>query len=172
MAFVAVVATPFVVVTSFLPKSVDQHEDILWVAGLAVGALALWTRDALRRHSMRRRGVDEDAVRELTVKYPGPPTPVLPPPPGYQPYLPGPAAPAWLLPDHVAPLAIAAGYAGLLCFVILPGPVAFVLGVLALRDLQAHPSRRGKVRAVFGLVMGFLATLVIIAVALLIALGY
>lgn len=81
MAFVAVVAAPFVLVMSFVPKSLDEHDDILTVAGLGIGALALWIRDAVRRRAIRRRGVDEDAVRELTVKYPGPPSRVPPPPP-------------------------------------------------------------------------------------------
>ena len=67
----------------------------------------------------------------------------------------------WIVPVNLSPWAVAAGYAGLFCMIILPGPIALVLGLKALRDLDAHPDRRGRGRAVFGLIAGLLATVLL-----------
>ncbi|MFN8167429.1 MAG: DUF2510 domain-containing protein [Candidatus Nanopelagicales bacterium] len=68
----------------------------------------------------------------------------------------------WLLPTGRSGLAIAAGYAGiaaLLCF--LASPVALVLGILALRELNAQSTKHGKGRAIFGIVTGALGSLLL-----------
>jgi hypothetical protein len=73
---------------------------------------------------------------------------------------------AWLIPVGRTGLSIAAGYAGivaLLCF--YTGPVALVLGILALRGLRGSPLR-GKVRAWFAVVAGVLGTGLLAAFAL------
>ena len=49
----------------------------------------------------------------------------------------------------------------------MPGPLALVLGILALRDLKLHPHKRGMGRALTGIVLGALGTLAMIAVLLL-----
>jgi len=64
-----------------------------------------------------------------------------------------------LLPVGRSGLAIAAGYAGLFAVLILPAPIALLLGVLAVRDLRRHPEKHGMGRAVFALIMGGLGTL-------------
>lgn len=64
----------------------------------------------------------------------------------------------WLLPVGRSGLAIAAGYVGLLSFLLIPAPFALVLGILAIRDIQAHPTKHGMGRAVFGVVAGALGT--------------
>ncbi len=71
-----------------------------------------------------------------------------------------------LIPIGRSPLAIAAGYAGLFAMACFPAPIALVLGILAIRDIKAHPEKHGMGRAVFGLVMGILFTLPLIVVLL------
>jgi hypothetical protein len=67
-----------------------------------------------------------------------------------------------LLPVGRSGWAIAAGYAGLFSLLCLPAPLALAFGLLALRDLRRHPEKHGMGRAVFGLVMGGLGTLVLV----------
>jgi hypothetical protein len=50
--------------------------------------------------------------------------------------------------------AIAAGYLGLFSFFVVTAPLAIIFGVLALRDLKAHPEKRGMGRAITGIVLG------------------
>jgi uncharacterized RDD family membrane protein YckC len=64
----------------------------------------------------------------------------------------------FLLPTGRSGKAIAAGYLGLFALLGLPAPFAILVGVLALRDLRAHPQKLGRGRAVFGIVMGVLGT--------------
>jgi hypothetical protein len=70
-----------------------------------------------------------------------------------------------LLPVGKAPLAVVAGWVGLLSLVCCPiiGPVAMVLSVVALVDLNHNPEKRGKGRAVFGVVAGSIASLIALA---------
>jgi len=71
------------------------------------------------------------------------------------------AAMRMLLPVGRSWLAIAAGYAGLFALLIVPAPLALLLGVLAVRDLRRNPKKHGMGRAVFGIVMGTLGTVAI-----------
>lgn len=64
-----------------------------------------------------------------------------------------------LLPYDRAPLAIIAGYAGLMAVLPLFHLLALVFGILALWDLKRKPHLFGRGRAIFGLVMGILFTL-------------
>ncbi len=74
-----------------------------------------------------------------------------------------------LIPVGRSGLAIAAGYAGLISPILLPAPIALLLGILAIRDIRRNPNKHGMGRAVFGLVMGIIFSVVlavgIIAVA-------
>ncbi len=76
------------------------------------------------------------------------------------------AAVRMLLPVGRSGWAIAAGYFGLFAVLVLPAPIALVLGIVAIRDIKKHPKRHGMGRAVFGLIMGILFT-----IPLLFALG-
>jgi hypothetical protein len=67
-----------------------------------------------------------------------------------------------LLPVGRSGWAIAAGYLGLFAVVIIPAPLALICGILALRDFRRHPEKFGRGRAIFGLVMGTLGTLILI----------
>ena len=71
-----------------------------------------------------------------------------------------------LLPVGRSGWAIAAGYLGLLAVLLLPAPFALLTGVLAVRDIRRHPDRLGMGRAIFGIVMGALGTVVLAAIAL------
>lgn len=64
-----------------------------------------------------------------------------------------------LVPIGRSGLAIAAGYAGLLSFIPGVGLAAIVLGVLALRDIKAHPEKHGAGRAWTGIILGVLFSL-------------
>ncbi len=71
-----------------------------------------------------------------------------------------------LVPVDRSALAIAAGYAGLFAVLLFPAPIALLLACLALRDLLRHPQKHGMGRAVFGLVMGAIFTLVLLVLLL------
>ena len=77
-----------------------------------------------------------------------------------------------LLPISVSGWAMAAGYLGLLSWLILPGPISLVVGFIALRDLAKRPHMRGKVRAWLGVVMGAISTTLLGVFAILIATGH
>ena len=70
------------------------------------------------------------------------------------------AAIRMLLPVGRSGWAIAAGYAGLFSVLCFPAPIAIVLGLVAIWDIRKHPKKHGMGRAIFGLVMGTLVTLV------------
>ena len=70
-----------------------------------------------------------------------------------------------LLPVGRTGLSMAAGYVGLGALLIFPlAPVAIVLGVLAVRDIQRRPGTHGMGRAIFAIVVGALVSLVVAAV--------
>ena len=67
-----------------------------------------------------------------------------------------------LLPVGRSGWAIAAGYLGLFAVLIVPAPLALICGVLAFRDFRHHPEKFGRGRAIFGLVIGTLGTLILL----------
>jgi len=71
-----------------------------------------------------------------------------------------------LLPIDVAPKALIAGYLGLFALILLPAPLALLFGILALRDLKANPKLVGKGRAIFGIIMGSIFSVVLLVVCL------
>ncbi|MGA3068236.1 MAG: GYF domain-containing protein [Tepidisphaeraceae bacterium] len=54
--------------------------------------------------------------------------------------------------------AIAAGYLGLLSVLLVPAPVALIVGIYAINDIREDPKKHGMGRAIFGLIMGALGT--------------
>jgi hypothetical protein len=62
--------------------------------------------------------------------------------------------------------AIAAGYAGLFSFLFVCAPISLVLGIIAIVDLRKHPEKHGWGRAIFGLVMGLIFSLLLVAMLL------
>ncbi len=66
-----------------------------------------------------------------------------------------------LFPVDRSILAIVSGYLGLVSICLLPAPIALVTGVLAVRDIRKSEGRKhGMGRAVFGIVMGSLGSVV------------
>lgn len=59
-----------------------------------------------------------------------------------------------LLPVGRSVPAILAGYAGLFSILILPAPVALLLGIIAIIDIKKHPDKYGMGRAIFAVIMG------------------
>ena len=68
-----------------------------------------------------------------------------------------------LLPVGRSGWAIAAGYAGLFCLVIVPAPIALGLSIAAIIDLKRRPEKHGWGRTIFGLIMGLIGTVIIVA---------
>jgi hypothetical protein len=73
-----------------------------------------------------------------------------------------------LLPIGRSGYAIIAGYFGLFSLIVFPAPLALIFGLLALRDIKQHPEKGGKGRAIFGVVMGTIFTLILVAFILLV----
>lgn len=72
-----------------------------------------------------------------------------------------------LLPVGRTGLSIVAGYVGLGAILIFPlAPVAIILGVLAVRDIQRKPGSHGMGRAIFAIVAGALVSLAVAAILL------
>jgi len=69
----------------------------------------------------------------------------------------------YVIPINTSGLAIAAGYVGLISVLCFPAPVALILGILALRQLNKNPKLHGRGRAIFAIVMGVLFTLLPLA---------
>ncbi len=73
------------------------------------------------------------------------------------------AAMRWILPVGRSPWAIAAGYLGLFALLVIPAPFALAAGIMAVRDIRANPSKHGMGRAIFGIVMGAIFSLILAA---------
>jgi hypothetical protein len=66
-----------------------------------------------------------------------------------------------LLPVGRSGWAIAAGYLGLFSVLFVPAPLALIAGILAIREMKRDPKKHGMGRAVFGLVMGGIFTVLL-----------
>jgi hypothetical protein len=66
-----------------------------------------------------------------------------------------------LLPVGRSGYAIAAGYLGLFSLLLVPAPLALLFGILAVRHIKRDPKKHGMGRAVFGIVMGSLGSVVL-----------
>jgi uncharacterized RDD family membrane protein YckC len=73
------------------------------------------------------------------------------------------SADKWLIPTNRSGWCIAAGYLGLFAVLVLPAPVALAAGIIGLRDVRRHPGLGGRGRAWFGIVMGTLFSLLLLA---------
>jgi len=65
-----------------------------------------------------------------------------------------------------------AGYLGLFALLVLPAPIALVVGLIAVRDLAKRPDMRGKGRAWFGVITGAIGTTILGAIGILILTGH
>lgn len=71
-----------------------------------------------------------------------------------------------LLPVGRSGWAIAAGYLGLFGLLILPAPLALIISIVAIIDIQKSKKtsnrKHGMGRAVFGLIVGIIGTLLLL----------
>ena len=67
-----------------------------------------------------------------------------------------------LLPVGRTALSIVAGYLGLTVILCVPSPLALAVGIWAVVDLKKRPGMHGMGRAVFGIVMGAVGTVVLL----------
>lgn len=74
-----------------------------------------------------------------------------------------------LLPVGRTGLSIAAGYLGLFSLILPLAPVALVVSIIAIADIGKHPEKRGMGRAVFGMIMGVLFTILLFVVVYAVA---
>jgi hypothetical protein len=81
------------------------------------------------------------------------------------------AALRMVLPIGVSGLAIVAGYLGLISVLGIPAPFALLTGILAIRDIKRHPGKHGMGRAIFGIIMGGLFTLMLLLMFVGLVLG-
>lgn len=68
--------------------------------------------------------------------------------------------------------AIAAGYLGLFSVLCLPGPLALFCGIMAVREINRNPKKHGMGRAIFGIVMGAFATVLLLLLAIPFTIGF
>jgi hypothetical protein len=95
---------------------------------------------------------------------PIPPRPVsyaAPMPPSLDPLAQNPRV-RWLIPVGRSGWAIAAGYCGLLSFLLVFAPLALLFGILAIVEIRRNPNTHGMGRAIFGLVMGALGSIALL----------
>ena len=71
-----------------------------------------------------------------------------------------------LIPVGRSGWAIAAGYLGLFSLLVVPAPLALIVSLIAMRDIRKSKGtdrvKHGMGRAIFGLIMGILGTIVIL----------
>ena len=71
-----------------------------------------------------------------------------------------------ILPVGRSGWAIAAGYLGLFAVLVLPAPFALAVGIRAVVDIRHNPEKHGMGRAVFGIVMGAIFSLLLVVMLL------
>ena len=75
-----------------------------------------------------------------------------------------------LLPVGRSGWAIAAGYLGLFVLIIFPAPLALFVSIIAIRDIRKSRNtaklKHGMGRAIFGLVVGIVGTLILAVIVL------
>jgi len=71
-----------------------------------------------------------------------------------------------LVPIGRTPLSIVAGYVALFSVLLIPAPLALVLGICAFVQIRHRPNAYGRGRAIFAIGMGSMFTAVLILVLL------
>lgn len=81
-----------------------------------------------------------------------------------------PMSASFAIPVGRTGLSIIAGYLGLLSILPPFAPISLIVSIVALKQLKKNPGKLGKGRAVFGLAMGIIGTIILLFI-LLISLG-
>lgn len=69
----------------------------------------------------------------------------------------------YVVPLNVSVWALVAGYLGLVSVLLIPAPFALLCGLMGVRDIRRNPTKDGMGRCVFGIVMGLLFSLLMLA---------
>ena len=67
-----------------------------------------------------------------------------------------------LLPVNRSGYSIIAGYLGLISILLIPAPVALLFGFLGIRDIKNNDEKHGMGRAIFGIVMGAIFSILLL----------
>ena len=70
----------------------------------------------------------------------------------------------FVIPLNPSVWAIISGYLGLFSVLCVFGPFSLATGIYALQDIKKNPNKTGKGRAIFGIVMGALGTIGLVAI--------
>jgi hypothetical protein len=76
-----------------------------------------------------------------------------------------------ILPVGRSALAIIAGYLGLFSLILIPAPLALIFGILAVIDIKKNPKKHGMGRAIFGIIMGVIFSILLIIMIFTLTLG-
>lgn len=76
-----------------------------------------------------------------------------------------------LLPVGRSGWAIASGYLGLISVLCIPAPFALLTGILAVREIARNPKKHGLGRAIFGMAMGGVFSLLLLIFLIALAAG-
>ena len=67
-----------------------------------------------------------------------------------------------LLPVNRSGYSIIAGYLGLISILLIPAPFALLFGFLGIRDIKNNDEKHGMGRAIFGIVMGAIFSILLL----------
>jgi len=123
--------------------------EMVWSAGMANWSPAS-TVAALRSVSMAPPGARPPPLPPQGISYPPPHRPEI----GEDPKM------RMLIPVGRSPWAIVAGYLGLLSPLMIFAPFALIVSIIAIRDIKRRDTH-GMGRAVFGLIMGAIFSIIL-----------
>lgn len=69
-----------------------------------------------------------------------------------------------LLPVNRSGYSIAAGYLGLISILLIPAPFALLFGFLGMRDIKNNNEKHGMGRAILGIAMGAIFSILLLLV--------
>jgi hypothetical protein len=78
-----------------------------------------------------------------------------------------PMSASFAIPVGRTGLSIVAGYLGLLSILPPFAPISLVVSILALNQLKNNPGKLGRGRAIFGLIMGILGSIILVLLLLI-----
>ena len=78
------------------------------------------------------------------------------------------AAMRMLLPVGRSGYAIAAGYLGIFSVLLIFAPFSLLFGILAVKDIKKNKDKHGMGRAIFGIIMGSICSIIMLALIIVI----
>jgi hypothetical protein len=145
---------PLATLREMLARGQVMWTELVWTAGMPAWSPASNVRE------LKQPAAPGDRPPPLppqAINYAGP----MPPPPGSGTDIGADPTLRMLLPVGRSGWAIAAGYLGLLSPLVIFAPFALVVSIIAIRDIKRRDTR-GMGRAILGLIMGALFTVVLL----------